>query len=97
MKDSTSTKNVLNFLSYASLIIVALLIFIGKFLPIIGVDVNGPLFGLLNTIKEIFVIIVIGFNAYRFVTGKAKWVKVLFWIAVALFVAGIVMDIIGWI
>ena len=91
MKDSASNKNLLNFLSFASLVSVALLIFVGQFLPVIGIEIKGALFNILNTVKEIFVVIVIGFTAYRFVVGKAKWVKVLYWIAIVLFIAGIVI------
>ncbi len=91
MKDNSSNKNVLNLLSFISLIIVALLIFLTKFLPLVGLTIEGALINILDTIKEILVIIVIGVNSYRFIVGKAKWINVLYWIAVALFVASIVL------
>ena len=91
MKDTNTTKKVMNFLSFASLIIVAILIFIEQLLPMVGVIVHGRLFQVLATIKDVFVIIVIGVSAYRFVIGKGKVLNILFWIAVALFITAVIL------
>jgi len=91
MKENSSNVNILNLLSYISLVIVALLIFLTKLLPLVGLEVGGTLINVLDTVKEIFVIIVIGVNSYRFVVGKAKWLNIVYWISVVLFVASVVL------
>lgn len=84
-------RNILNLLAFSALIIVALLIVVNNLLPIIGIDIGGPFFKLLSTIEKIFTVIVIGLSAYNFVAGKTKTFKIIYWVAVALFVVGIVL------
>ena len=86
-----TNKNVINLLAFSALIIVAVLIVVNNLLPIIGVEMTGPFFRLLSTIEKIFSIIVIGLAAYNFVAGKTKAIKIVYWVAVALFVVGIVL------
>lgn len=87
----SSNKNFINTLSYVSLIIVALLILINNILPIIGLEIGGTIINVLETVKNLFILIVIGTSAYNFLPGKAKWVKVLFWVSVIVFIAGSVL------
>ena len=84
-------KNVLSFLSFFALLIVAILIFVNKLLPIVGINVGGSLFDILSTIKEVFILIVVGISAYSFVANKNKTWKIVFWVAILLFVAGVVL------
>ena len=84
-----SNKNILNTLSYLALIIVALLLLVNNILPAIGIDVSGPFFNVLGTIKEMFVLIVIGIAAYNFTSGKAKWITILFWIAIIVYIVSV--------
>ncbi len=88
--DNNSNKSVLNLLSYAILMIVALLIVVNNFLPIVGIDTTGTFFVVLETIEKIFTLIVIGISAYRFTKNKHKAFKIIFWIAVALFALGVI-------
>ena len=46
---------ILNFLAFFSLAIVAILIVVNNLLPLIGIEIRGALFNLLNTVKEIFI------------------------------------------
>ena len=87
----SENKSIFYFFSFIVLIIAAILIAVNNLLPIIGVNVSGPLFSVLSTIKEIFILIVIGFSAYYFVVGKKKVWKIIYWIAIALFIVGIVL------
>ena len=80
------TKDLLKTISYLALVIFALLLAVERILPIVGVELGGVLFNLLNTIKNIFIITVIGVNAYSFIDGKAAWVKWLFWISIIIIV-----------
>lgn len=84
-------KNLLNLLSFFALVIVAILIFVNKLLPMVGINASGPLFGILSTIKEIFILIVVGLSAYNFVAYKSKAWKIVFWVAIVLFIAGVVL------
>ncbi len=86
-----TNKNILSILSYIALIIVALLIVVQNFLPIIHIKITGGFVNLLDTIKDVFVLIVIGFAGYSFTVGRKKWVKILFWVAVAVYIVGSVL------
>ena len=81
-------KNILNAISYVALIIVALLIFIAKVLPIIGVTVTGPLISILSTIQNGLVLLVIGICAFNFTINGKKWIKIVFWISIIVYVLG---------
>lgn len=87
----SSNKNTLNTLSYVALIIVALLMLINHVLPLVGLDISGPLVNVLETIKNVFVLMVIGISAYNFLPGRAKWVSVLFWVAIIVYVVGTIL------
>lgn len=87
----SSNKNTLNTLSYVALIIVALLMLINHVLPLVGLDIGGPLVNVLETIKNVFVLMVIGISAYNFLPGRAKWVSVLFWVAIIVYVVGTIL------
>ncbi len=86
-----SNKNILNLFSFIALIIVAVLIVINNLLPIVGVNITGAFFSILNTIKEVLILIVVGISAYNFVAGKSKTYKIIYWIAIGLFIAGIIL------
>ena len=86
-----SNKNILNLFCFIALIIIAILILINNLLPLVGVNVSGPFFSALNTIKEILILIVVGLYAYYFVAGKSKTWKIIYWIAIALFIVGIIL------
>ena len=80
-------KNFLSGLSYVALIIAGLLMLISGILPHLGLNIDGAIIGVLNLIKNLFILIVIGTVAYDFTLKKKKWVKVLYWVAVFVFIA----------
>lgn len=86
-----TNKNILSILSYIALIIVSLLIVVQNFLPIIHIKITGGFVNLLDTIKNLLVLIVVGFAGYSFTVGRKKWVKILFWVSVAIYVVGTVL------
>ncbi len=79
--------------SYIALIIAAVLIFVCNLLPLIKVQVDWAGWGYLNLIKEIALLIGIGFGAYAFTRGKKIWVAVLYWIALVLYIASVILGI----
>ncbi len=91
----SSNKNFINALAYISLIIVALLMFVDKLLPVVGISITGGwlgvFFNILRTISNIFTLIILGVAAYRFTDGNKKWIKILFWCAVVVFITATVL------
>ena len=85
------TKDLLKTISFLALIIFALLLAIERILPLLGVNIEGMLLNILDTIKNIFIVIVIGINAFSFTEGKANWVKWLFWIAIIIIIVATVL------
>lgn len=85
-----SGKNILNTLSYIALIIVAFLLFARWLSPIISL--GGAVTKVLETLQNILILIVIGISAFNFSnSSNRKWVKIVFWVAVAIFVVGTVL------
>lgn len=82
----TSNKNIFNTLSYIALVIIAILIVLENFLGLRGTVLN-----VLKTVKNLFILIVVGFSAYNFTSGKAKWVTIVFWIAVIVFIVATIL------
>lgn len=81
-----SDKNILNILSYFALAIIALLLVVEYILPLIGIQLQGTLLNILNSVKNLFILIVVGINGYAFTEGKAKWIKILFWVAIVVII-----------
>ena len=84
-------KNTINFISFAALFIVALLVLVNNILPLIGVEVKGLLFVILETIKDVFFLIVVGVSAYGFVANKTKAWKIVFAVVFVLFLVGMIL------
>ena len=91
MKNTERNVNILNLMSFVALIIVAILVIVNQLLPVVGIETTGPFFHVLETIEKLFTVIVIGISAYNFVANKGKGLKITYWVAVALFIAGIVL------
>ncbi len=82
-----SNKKLLDTLSYIALIIIAVLIVITS--PLL--KLTGIIVPVLKTIEKLLILIVVGFYAYNFASiAKRKWVKIVYWISIAVFVVGIV-------
>jgi hypothetical protein len=84
----STNKNKLNTLSYVALVLLAVLLFVSKLLPMVGVMIDGTFINILDTVKNILVLIVIGVSAYNFTINRAKWVTMLYWTAVLVFAVG---------
>ncbi len=84
-------KKALNLISYVALIIIAFLLLITQILPMVGLNVDGSLVNLLSTVQNVLVLIVIGINAYSFASNNKKWVNILFWVAVIVFIVATVL------
>ena len=86
MRNSDNNNNVFNFMAFVGFIIIAVLEIISG-LKAIGVDLFGAtIMNLLNTIKNLCVMIVVGVYAWRFVAGKGKGLKITYFIALIVYV-----------
>ena len=83
--------NFLNLIAFLALLIVAVLFTISGVLPHLGIQVQGVAINILDTIRSVFILIIIGCFSYNFVKTKAKWVKIIYWISIAIYVAGTVL------
>ncbi len=89
--EKKSEVKVFNLFSYIVLIAVALLIVTREILPKIGLKVDGPLIDVLETIKDVLILIMVAIMSYNFIKGKGKAVVIIYWIAIVVFVAGMVL------
>ena len=78
-------------MSYIALVIIALLILMNNLLPLIDVTIGPKIKNVLETVQNLLVLIVLGVLSYKFTLSSAKWIKVLYWIALIIFIAGTVI------
>ena len=78
---------------FVTLLLAAVLIFVDNLLPLVGVDVSGMLFNVLRLIKDIALLLGIVFGAYSFARAHGKTWVIIFWIAVALYVASAILGL----
>lgn len=87
-----SNKNFLNILSYVAFLTIALLLAITNFLPLIGVVIKGTIVNFLETLKNVLILFIIGVLAFKFAFNQgAKWVKVLYWVSLGIFIVGTIL------
>lgn len=78
---------------FITLLLAAVLIFVDKLLPLVGVDVSGMLFSILRLIRDIALLLGIVFGAFSFARAHGKTWVIIFWIAVVLYVASSIMGL----
>jgi len=54
-------RGLVNFLSYIALLVIAVLMVTGNLLPMFGIEITGTFISVLNTIRNILILLVIGF------------------------------------
>ena len=91
---SGNDKKIFNLFSYIALILAALLLIIYILLPLCGVNVSGPFFAVLALIKDILLVVVVGYFAYYFAySTKGKVWKIVYWVALVLYIAGALLGL----
>lgn len=81
----------INFIAFFALAIIAILIVIENFFPIIGIKIEGTFVSILRTLQSILILLTIGIAGYNYVKDKKKGWKIAYWIIVGIFVAAIVL------
>lgn len=72
---------------YIALILAALLILVTNVLPLLGLKIGGPILGAIVLVRDIALLIGIAFGAYSFARSSGKTATVIYWIAIAVYVA----------
>lgn len=94
MKNSEKNVNILNLMAFIGVIIVAILEVFGLSFVKSWLSLGATLEHLLNTIKNICIIVVIGITAYNFVKNKSKGWLITYIVAMSIIV---VATILAWI
>lgn len=89
--ESTSKFSIVKGSSFLALVITAFLFLTSGILRFFGLD---SVVGALDLIGKIFLIIGIGIPAYGFVRYKSKNYKIVFWVALIVYIGGIILGII---
>ena len=94
MKKSEKEVNVLNLMAFIGLVIVAVLEIFGLLSNLEILTIKGMLMNLLNTIKNICIMLVIGITAYNFVKDKSKGWLITYIVAISVI---FVTTVLAWI
>ncbi len=91
---SGNNKKVFNLFSYIALILAALLLVVSHLLPLCGITVSGPFFAVLDLVKDILLVIIVGYFAYYFAySTKGKAWKIIYWVALILYIVGAILGL----
>ena len=82
---------IVNFTAFFALAVIALLIVIKNFFPIIGIEIKGTFVNVLETLQNVFILLTLGIAGYSFVCDKKKGWKTAYWIIIAIFVIATVL------
>ena len=77
---------IINTLAYFAIALIAILIVIQYFFPVIGIKIEGAFLHVLQTLQNVFILIVLGLAGYNFVNGKKKGWVISYWVFVIIFV-----------
>lgn len=91
MKKERKNNGIFNLFSYIVLIVASILIFVNNLLPAVGITMGGVVFNILETLKDVLILIMIGIMSYNFILGKGKVAKIFYWVAIVIFVVGVVL------
>ncbi len=78
-------------IAYITLVILALLVLVNNLLPLVGVNITGTLMHILDTVSHALTLLIISVLAFAFIQNKGKAWVVIYWIAIAIFIAGVVL------
>lgn len=84
MKDTQKKINVLHFIAFVSLVVFAVLQIFSALKSVI--QLGAVLTNVLETVKNIGIILVFGITAWEFVANKSKGFKITYWICLVIFI-----------
>lgn len=83
--------NIVNFAAFFALAIIALLIVIENFFPVIGINITGTFVNVLRTLQSVLMLLTLGISGYNFVRGKKKGWKIAYLVIIVIFIAAVVL------
>lgn len=89
--EKNGKEKIVNFTAFFALAIIALLIVIKNFFPIIGITVQGTFVNVLETLQNVLMLLTLGIAGFNFVKDKKKGWKIAYWIIIAIFVIATVL------
>lgn len=85
--EGAAKRDLIKLCCFITLILAAVLILIKNVLPLLGVQIDGTLPHALELIKDIALLLGIAFSAFAFARSSGKTAIIIFWVAVAIYVA----------
>lgn len=86
-----SNNGALRVMAYIAFVVIALLILVNNLFPLMEIVITGPITNILETVKNVLILIILGIMAFKFTIGCAKWVKIIYWISLVIFITGTVI------
>ena len=84
MKETQKKVNVLHFIAFISLVVFAVLQVFCALKSVI--QLGAVLTNILETVKNLGIILVFGITAWEFVSGRSKGFKITYWICLVIFI-----------
>ena len=81
----------INFIAFIAIISIAILEVLSVLEHFHVITVGGTLINILNTIKNVAIIFVMGVSAYRYASNRKKTVRIIFLVAILIIIATTVL------
>ncbi|MBQ8323369.1 MAG: hypothetical protein IJX91_05320 [Clostridia bacterium] len=91
---STSSGGIIRACTYFALVIAAAIFLFNGIVRALDIGVLTSLASVLSLIGQILLVIGIGFPAYDYTAGKSKTWRIIFWVALVVYVFGCVFGVI---
>lgn len=88
---NSERNNLLNFIAFIAVIIIAVLEVFNVLAHFGVLTVGGTLINLLNTIKNLAILLVMGITAYKYAEHRKKGVRITYWVCIAVIVVATVL------
>ncbi len=88
---NSERNSLLNFIAFIAVMVIAILEVFNVLAHFNVLTVGGVIINILNTIKNLAIILVMGITAYKYASNRKKGVKIAYWIAVLIIVVATVL------
>jgi hypothetical protein len=88
--DNNGNKKFLYLSAFVVLVLAAFFVLISDIFPKIGLNISGTTISILQLIEEIALISAIAVGAFIFTKGKGTFIKVVYWVALGIYIVGVI-------
>ena len=88
---NSERSGLINFVAFVAIMVIALLEVFSVLAHFNVLTVGGTLINVLNTIKNVAVILVMGITAYKYASNRKKGIRIAYWVAVLIIVVATVL------